>query len=99
MWSRPGPVQATSWAEAGTLPDLNPGRWVIIGGPNKWNFFRTGLPGGRFNPIPRPPLLTRVPSNVPFTNSITGLVDKSRLTWPTGLDIIKGILGQRKIIG
>jgi hypothetical protein len=41
-------VQVTSWAEKGTKPDLNPTRWVQLGGPTWWNYIKTGLWGGKY---------------------------------------------------
>jgi hypothetical protein len=38
-------ITVTSWAEKGITPDLNPGRWVQLGGPGRWNYLKTGLWG------------------------------------------------------
>lgn len=83
-------VQVTSWAEAGITPDLNVGRWVMVGGPTRWNYLRTGLFAwthrtGRG--------ILRV--GAPFENYITGFVRRSQLQWPTGVEFIKGFFGQR----
>lgn len=90
-----GMRRVTSWAETGTTPDLNPGRWVQLGDATRVNFWRTGLPGGKVQTNP----LRYESSNVPFTNSITGQVPASSLRWPSGWEKPKGILGQRQING
>ena len=93
----PVTVKVTSWAAAGIKADLNPGRWVQLGGPNLWNFAKTGLWGGKFNLNWRYPFVSWKPSNVPFTNYVSDFVEQSRLMWPEGWEFIKGLLGQRII--
>jgi hypothetical protein len=97
----PTRVKVTSWAERGKIPDLNPGRWVQLGGPTVWNYLKTGMWGGKFGFKSKFPWMTWKSSNVPFSNYITGFIEQSRLVWPTELglvfDLIKGLLGQRKI--
>ncbi len=93
-------MRVTSWAEEGVVPDLNPGRWVQLGGPTRWNFIKTGLWGGKFEvglSSEFPWMLQKVPSNVPITNYITDFVEQSKLMWPGGWEFIKGVLGQRVI--
>jgi hypothetical protein len=91
-------TRVVSWAEAGIAPDLNPGRWVMIGEPTRFNFIRSGLIGPKADFILRPPFLTNIrSSNVPFNNYVTGQVPTSSLYWPPGLEAWKGILGQRVI--
>jgi RHS repeat-associated protein len=88
-------VKVTSWAERGVIPDLNPGRWVQLGGPSRWNFLKTGLPGPKAYFSNSAPFVRLEASRVPFANSITGDVSASALRWPPGLEKWKGILGQR----
>jgi RHS repeat-associated protein len=88
-------VTVTSWAERGMTPDLNPGRWVQLGGATRVNFWRTGLPGPKAEIAWAWPPVRFFPSNVPFANSITGRVPRSALAWPPGLEAFKGVLGQR----
>ncbi|GKT26103.1 RHS repeat-associated core domain-containing protein [Acidovorax sp. SUPP3334] len=81
----------TSWAEAGVVPDLAAGRWVMQGGPNTWNYIRTGVWGPRFTfdkglswPV------------YPISNSVTGT---ATVSWPVGIaNFWRGIFGQRQII-
>jgi hypothetical protein len=97
--------QVTSWAEKGVTPDLNPGRWVQIGGPTWWNYIKTGLWGGKYEfgfSKSFPWIIKKIPTNpVPFSNYITSFVEQTRLLWPKELgwipDTIKGLLGQRKL--
>lgn len=85
-------IQVTSWAGPNVSPDLNSGRWIIIGDKSWLNFLKTGLPfgkiGGKF------PFYTWQPSNVSFDNAVTDFVDISRLTWPKGIEAIKALLNQ-----
>ena len=93
-------VQVTSWASAGVKPVLTSGKWVQLGKPTVWNFIKTGLPGAKYYPgfsKHFPWILTRVASNVPFRNYITGFVEQSSLMWPKGWQVVKGIIGQRMI--
>lgn len=92
-------VTVTSWADEGITPDLNPGRWVQLGGPTRTNFWLTGLPGGKAYVQPKWPFLRYDPSRVPFENYITSQVPASSLQWPKGWEKWKGILGQRQIKG
>jgi RHS repeat-associated protein len=87
----------TSWADAGITPDLNPGRWVQLGDPTRWNYFKTGLGGPKIYRTDQFPFFTKQSSQVPFSNSVTGEVPASSLQWPSGWEKIKGILGQRQI--
>jgi hypothetical protein len=87
----------TSWAEEGIIPDLSPGRWVQLGKPTKWNFFKTGLGGAKGDFTKKFPFFKTEPSNVPFSNSVTGELPASSLKWPPGWEKVKGILGQRQI--
>ena len=98
-------VQVTSWAGQGLDPDLNPGRWVQIGGPTVSNFIKTGLWGGKFEfgfTRSFPWIFRWTSSNVPFSNYITEFVSTTNLVWPRELgvffDTIKGLLGQRIIV-
>jgi hypothetical protein len=88
-------LQVTSWASRGATPDLAPGRWVQLGGPTRLNFLKTGLIGPKAYLSDRFPYLRLSRSNVPFSNSITGKVPSSSLSWPTGIEAWKGLLGQR----
>jgi hypothetical protein len=86
-------ISVTSWAEKGITPDLNVGRWVILGNPTKVNFAKTGLFGPKvyFSPF------RYESSNVPFNNFITGKIPANTLKWSEGWEKIKGVLGQRVI--
>jgi RHS repeat-associated protein len=90
-----GLLAVTSWASSGTNPDLCPGRWVMLGGPTRWNYLWTGLGGPKvyFSPF------GIQASNVPFSNSVTGQLPASSLNWPSGWEAVKGLLGQRVIGG
>ena len=94
-------VRVTSWADAGITADLNPGRWVITGGPTRLNFWRTGLPAGRYAVSRQFPWLRRASPAPPFENYISGCLLKSQLRWPSLRDGLiecgKGCLGQRII--
>ena len=93
----PGMTKVTSWADEGITPDLNPGRWVQLGDPTKWNFFKTGLGGPKIYRTDQFPFFTKQSSRVPFANSVTDEVPASSLQWPSGWEKIKGMLGQRQI--
>ncbi|BCU76868.1 RHS repeat-associated core domain-containing protein [Luteolibacter sp. LG18] len=84
-------VIVTSWASKGVVPDLAAGRWVMVGGPTRWNFIKTGLWGPKVTVAP----LTYERAAVPLANSITEAVPASRLAWPPGWEKFKGALGQR----
>lgn len=86
-------VTVTSWASEGITPDLNPGRWVMKGGPTWANYIKTGLWGPQFEPG-----VGFFTSEVPFANSITGEIEETSLRWPSGWEFVKGLLGQRVII-
>jgi hypothetical protein len=87
-------VRVTSWASKGVTPDLNPGRWVMVGEATRFNYFNTYLWGPK---IDTGPLRLRE-GTVPITNFITGEIPKSSVGWPKGgLDPIRGFFGQRVI--
>ena len=92
-------IKVTSWADAGITPDLNPGRWVMIGGATKWNFFKSGLPGPKAYLGWKRPFLSIERSKVPFINSITEEVPLSSLEFPENIldRLFKGPLGQRRL--
>jgi RHS repeat-associated protein len=91
-------VRVTSWADKGITPDLNPGRWVQLGGPTWWNFLKTGLPGPKAWIQSTYPFARFQWSRVPFSNSITDELPSSSLQWPQEIgEFWKGILGQRQI--
>jgi RHS repeat-associated protein len=73
-------VRVTSWAASGEDPDLAAGRWVMRGGPTRFNWLMSG----------------RVA--YPFENSITGFVPESELSYPSGWESVKGIIGQNRIL-
>lgn len=84
--AKPEFTTVTSWASAGTKPDLNPGRWVMAGEATKTNYVLTGLWGPK---IPK--------YNVPFSNSVTSTVPTTQVAWPSGINIWRGVFGQRQI--
>ena len=91
-------IRVTSWAETGVTPDLAPGRWVIKGEPTKFNFWRTGLPGPKMEPIPNFPWLKIESSKVPFENHISANVPRSYVGSPKGIDGLKGrLFGQHQL--
>jgi RHS repeat-associated protein len=90
-------VLVTSWASRGVTPDLASGRFVQLGEPTRWNFLKTGLPGGKLYFDGTFPWVTWAPSDVDVTNFISGLVPRSALSWPRGIEFWKGILGQRML--
>jgi len=90
-------VQVTSWAEEGITPDLNPGRWVQLGGSTKLNLLLTGLPGPKLILEGEAPFIRLQRSRVSFENSITDEVPASVLSWPQGVEFWKGFLGQRQL--
>jgi hypothetical protein len=88
----------TSWATKGITPDLNPGRWVMLGRPTILNFILSGLAGPKAFPSSRFPFLRFEWVRVPFSNSVTGNLPQSALQWPRAWwEAWKGILGQRQI--
>jgi len=90
-------VQVTSWADAGITPDLNPGRWVQVGGPTQLNFLMTGLPGPKGYLQSEFPFFKIEGSKVPFGNYITDEVPASSVQWPQGVDVWRGIFRQRQL--
>ncbi len=78
-------VQVTSWAEQGKIPDLNPGRWVQLGGPTYSNWLKTGLWGGKFDITTSFPWMTWTSANPDPTNFITDFIEQSTLLWPNEL--------------
>jgi RHS repeat-associated protein len=76
------PNQAvTTWAPAGVAPNLNPGRWVMTGGPSAGNYLRTVGPALR---------------GYPYGNSATGTLPGSSLSYPGGATgNMAGLMGQR----
>ena len=90
----------TAWADRGIEPDFNSGRWVQLGRPTLFNFFLTGLPGGKFYVTKNFPYIQYHPCNTPFKNHKSVMIGKSQLEWPSGFGVdgfVKGLLGQRKI--
>ena len=75
-------LTVTSWAKDGIKPDLNSGRWVMLGGKNPVNYANTGLYARHGNH---------------YGNAITGKINASNLKWPSGWQKVKGIIGQRVI--
>ncbi|MBE0388795.1 hypothetical protein PLUTE_a3507 [Pseudoalteromonas luteoviolacea DSM 6061] len=84
----------TSWAGAGQTPDLMSGRWVMVGGPTLWNYFRTMLWGPQ---IRNGRLIIRGYKQNPMNNYISRPVHRSRVTWPRGVEKWRGAFGQRQI--
>lgn len=96
-------VTVTSWASKGVTPVLASGKWVVTGGATKFNFFRTGLPGGQWE-LSRKTIFARISEapKVPFSNSVTGQIPAVQLTRNLGegriVDFIKNrIFGQYRI--
>ncbi len=86
-----GSVQVTSWASAGATPVLSSGKYVMLGGATRLNFFLTGLSGWQWT------FATGFyRAAAPFT-PITGFVSAAALRYPSGIDFVKGTLGQRVI--
>ena len=74
----------TSWAPPGTIPDLNPGRWVMTGGATLRNYLGTIGAVGRY----------------PFSNSISATLPGTSLAYPSNLaGNLAGLIGQRVIMG
>ena len=93
-------VNITTWADKGVKPDFNSGRWVQLGKANYFNFFLTGLPGGKFYFTKRFPFILYQKSKVPFSNYKSVRICKTKLKFPSGFGLdgyIKGLLGQRII--
>jgi RHS repeat-associated protein len=86
-------IRVTSWAPKGVVPDLTPGRWVQKGGPSFVNFVKTGIWRGDFTLVP----LAWNSKGASRSNFITAVVDKAELAWPSGKELLKGLLGQRVI--
>jgi RHS repeat-associated protein len=81
-WTAPN-QQITSWAPSGFTPNLDPGRWVMTGGPSLGNYARTVGPAVR---------------GYPYDNSATSTVPGSTLSYPPGTTgNMAGILGQRVV--
>ncbi len=93
-------IIVTTWADHGIEPDFNSGRWVQLGRPSLFNFFLTGLPGGKFYIVKKFPWIEYHSSKTPFKNHKFIMIEKNRLEWPSGFGVdgfVKGLLGQRKI--
>ena len=93
-------IIVTTWAGHGIEPEFYSGRWVQLGRPSLFNFFLTGLPGGKFYIVKKFPWIEYHPSNTPFKNHKSIMIEKNRLEWPSGFGVdgfVKGLLGQRKI--
>jgi len=74
----------TSWASSGVTPNLDPGRWVMTGGPSVGNYLRTVGPALR---------------NYPYGNSVSGTLPGSSLAYPPGATgNLAGQLGQRVVV-
>lgn len=90
-------VRVTSWSTS-TNTDLASGRWVMLGGPTKSNYYATGLTGGKYEFTKSYPFINKLDTPVaPFTNFKSDFVPQSSLKWPSGWEAIKGVLGQRII--
>ena len=90
-------VIVTSWADEGITPDLQSGRWVMLGEKTKWNYWRSGLPGGKILKSNKFPWFKYEGNQTKFDNSITASIPASQVRWPSGLDRIRGLFGQRII--
>lgn len=87
-------VSVTSWAGVGQTADLAAGRWVMVGGATRWNYFKTMLWGPQ---VRGGQLILRGYRQNPFSNSITGTLPRSQVKWPAGAEKWRGIFGQRQI--
>jgi hypothetical protein len=87
----PVTTTVTSWAPAGTAPDLAVGRWVMQGDASVWSYIRTGVWGPRFTAgegLSWP--------SYPISNSVTGT---ATVGWPAGIaNVWRGLFGQRQIV-
>jgi len=77
----------SSWAPNGISPDLNPGRWAMVGGPSLRNYIGTIgpaiRPGGRY----------------PFSNAAFDFRPSTQLSYPPGATgNLAGLIGQRIIL-
>ena len=90
-------TRVTSWADEGIVPDLNPGRWVVKGGPSKWNYWKTGLAGPKVSFQNKYPFFKVKKSKADFSNFKTDELPSTSLKLPPGAEIIKAPLGQRVI--
>ncbi len=71
----------TSWAPGGVAPNLDPGRWAMVGGASARNYLGTVGPALRGYPI---------------GNSISGVFPGINLVYPGGLTgNLAGLIGQR----
>lgn len=85
-----GVTTVTSWAPAAEDANLAEPRWVQVGDATRTNFWKTGLPGGKFS------LSYGWQSpEASFVNYITADVPNESLSWPSGAEWVKGFLGQR----
>ena len=91
-------TMVSSWADVGTVPDLNPGRWVMRGLPTRTNYWLSGLPGPKWLGGLRFQGSRSSPGNY-----IVDAVPRSSLRWPSGgpagMERMKGLFGQRTIGG
>jgi len=71
-----------SWAPPGTQPTLVTGRYVMTGGNTFRNYALSGVKQLGY----------------PRSNNVTGNIPKQNLSYPKGVDSIKGYLGQRIIV-
>jgi RHS repeat-associated protein len=88
---RPGTARqqrVTSWAPAGTKPDLSPGRWVMTGGGSTRNWLLSGIFGRGY----------------PRSNFATTSLPREQVSYPRSteawglLDHLKGLIGQRQVL-
>jgi RHS repeat-associated protein len=73
----------TSWAPSGVTPNLNPGRWVMTGGPSPGNYLRSIAPVYR---------------GYPYGNSVSAPLPGGSLAYPPGATgNLAGLWGQRVV--
>lgn len=78
----------SSWAPANVTPDLNPGRWVMTGGPTPRNWLMTGIPD-------EVPLGNAATGSLP--SSALSYPPFQPSSWEGFFGPLKGFLGQRII--
>jgi hypothetical protein len=83
--SNPCPV--SRWGR----PGLQPGDWVMKGNANPMNY----LLSGKYQPSWFPTFGQAPNIPAPYSSGVTFNVPPSSVSWPSGIDAWKGIIGQR----
>jgi hypothetical protein len=76
-------TEVAHWAPRGiNNPNLQSGQWVMTGSAkNPINYLMSGV----------------IERGYPLKEGITTVINKSQLKWPSGMEWIKGLIGQRQI--